>query len=381
MSEYYDAWLKVNAFVDNRDVDADFREAIFAEGQRVKRDVLQPRKLERRKVLLVGGAGYIGTPLTQFLLERGYSVRCLDLLLYENDRCVAPFVGNPNYEFQRADFADGNAVETALDAVTDVVVLGGLVGDPITKKYPSESGLINDEGVSNLVSSLNGRGLNKVLFISTCSNYGEIPANAVADEDFELKPLSLYAKSKVAMERQLLAGKGKVDYVGTALRFATAFGVSSRMRFDLTINEFTRNLWAGEELVVYDADTWRPYCHVQDFARGIARVLEAPRSAVDFAVFNMGGDENNFTKQMVVDELCKRIPGSRVKVVEGGVDRRNYRVDFRRVRERIFFEPSRTVGDGIGELLDALEKGLYADYERNRNFFGNYEINYPQPGR
>lgn len=381
MSEYYDAWLKVNAFVDNRDVDADFREAIFVEGQRVKRDVLQPGKLQRRKVLLIGGAGYIGTPLTQFLLERGYSVRCLDLLLYENDRCVAPFVGNPNYEFQRADFADGSAVETALDTVTDVVVLGGLVGDPITKKYPSESGLINDEGVSNLINSLDSRGLNKVLFISTCSNYGEIPPDAVADEDFELKPLSLYAKSKVAMERQLLAGRGKVDYVGTALRFATAFGVSSRMRFDLTINEFARDLWAGKELVVYDADTWRPYCHVQDFARGIARVLEAPRSAVDFAVFNMGGDENNFTKQMVVDELRKRIPGSKVKIVEGGVDRRNYKVDFRRVREKLLFEPSRTVSDGIGELLDALEKGLYSDYERNRNFFGNYEINYPQPSR
>ena len=103
-------------------------------------------------------------------------------------------------------------------------------------------------------------------------------------------------------EEHIFSLKGMVDYSPTILRFATAFGLSPRMRFDLTVSEFTREMATGKELLVFDAHTWRPYCHVRDFVRLIQKVLEAPNELVANQVFNAGGDVNNFTKKMIVDE-------------------------------------------------------------------------------
>jgi nucleoside-diphosphate-sugar epimerase len=266
--------------------------------------------------------------------------------------------------------------ESALDGVTDVIILAGLVGDPITKKYPREHDLINEHGVRNFLDSLGGRGLNKVIFVSTCSNYGEIPLDALADETFALKPLSLYAKAKVSHEQRLLGLKNSIDYAPTILRFATAFGLSGRMRFDLTVSEFTRDLFAGKRLEVYDADTWRPYCHVRDFARAMRRVLEMPVDAVAFEIFNAGGQQNNFTKKMIVEAIQKQIRGAEVDYVSGGGDRRNYRVNFSKMRERLHFEPLFGVEDGVRELIAALKSGFFADFESRPNFYRNGEISY-----
>ncbi|MBL4700560.1 MAG: NAD(P)-dependent oxidoreductase [Phycisphaeraceae bacterium] len=363
-------------FATDKEVPRDFLDRMFAEGERVWQDTLAPKGLEDRKVLIVGGGGYIGVPLTTHLLARGYSVRCLDLLLYQNRDVVHPFLGAKGYEFMFGDMADKDTVTKALDGVSDVIVLAGLVGDPITKKYPQESAAINDAGVLNVIEQCNGKGLNKVVFVSTCSNYGEIPVDTTADESFELKPLSLYAKSKVAAETAVLDGKGQVDYTGTVLRFSTAFGLSGRMRFDLTVSEFTRDLYVNKKLDVYDADTWRPYCHVQDFACGLTRVLEAPAEDVAFDAFNAGGDVNNYTKAMMVEAIVKHIPDGEITYVEGGFDRRNYKVDFSRIRNRLHFTPKYTVDDGIRELIAALKQGFFHDYEQRRDYYRNNDIEY-----
>ena len=135
-----------------------------------------------RKVLLVGGAGYIGSVMTGYLLDRGWNVRCFDQLIYENQVCVSFFWGHPNYEFVCGDLTVPEQFEVSLEGVDDVVILGGLVGDPITKKYPESSQAINLDGILQVIRSLNGRGMNRVIFISTCSNYGLIESDAAADE-------------------------------------------------------------------------------------------------------------------------------------------------------------------------------------------------------
>lgn len=364
------------AFEHNVDLPPEWQAAIKKEGQRVLEDVLKPRKLSERLILLVGGGGYIGIPVTSYLLERGYRVRCQDVFVYENDEAVTSFLGHPNYEFMRGDLTKSADRDAALKGVTDVIILAGLVGDPITKKYPAEHQVINERGLEDFITALNGRGMNKVIMVSTCSNYGEIPPDALADENYDLKPLSLYAKAKVAREQQILAAKGKVDYSATVLRFSTAFGLSARMRFDLTVSEFTRDLFAGKKLEVYDADTWRPYCHVRDFARALTRVLEAPRDIVDFQVFNAGGDRNNFTKKMIVEAILQQLPKGQVEYVAGGTDKRNYKVDFSKIRSALLFDPAYTVEDGIRELLNALEDGFFRDYDQNRNHYGNYQLDY-----
>jgi nucleoside-diphosphate-sugar epimerase len=327
-----------------------------------------------RRVLLIGGGGYIGTPVALELLRQGFHVRNLELFLYDTQSSVTALLMNSAYELVIGDLGDLQIIERALAGVTDVVVLGGLVGDPITKAYPTESHAINEIGIRRFLDALNGRGLNKVIFVSTCSNYGLMKDGKLADETSPLQPLSLYAKAKVAAEQHLLGMKASADFCGTILRFATAFGVAPRMRFDLTVNEFTHELFVGNELVVYDAKTWRPYCHVKDFARLIARVLVFPADRIAYQVFNAGGDQNNHTKQSIVDIVLSKLPKGKVTYKELGSDPRNYRVDFRKVRENLYFEPAFNVEYGVNELIKALRAGFFADYSNRRNFYGNYAL-------
>lgn len=334
---------------------------------------------QNRKVLLIGGAGYIGPVIAEELLGVGYGVRCLDLLLYKNGLSFISLIKNQKFEFVNGDFLDKKILNRALEGVTDVVVLGGLVGDPITKKYPDESKLINDLGITEVIDSLRNRNVKRVVFISTCSNYGLIEGSAKADENYELNPLSLYAKSKVRAEQYLMDQQKEVDYSATVLRFATAFGIAPRMRFDLTVNEFVKDLYEKGEILVYDADTWRPYCHVNDFGRLVRMVLEAPNDKIHFQVFNAGGDENNYTKRMLVNNILEFLPAATVRYQEHGWDPRNYKVCFDKVQDVLSFSPKYSVEFGIKELLSALKNGVFNNAGEARNFHGNYEIKYTRP--
>ncbi len=372
----YKDWLRHIAFERQADLPAPYRQAVFDEGLRAHDEVVRARGLEIRKVLVIGGAGYIGTELTSHLLDHGYLVRATDALLYDNHVCVLPFLRRASYDFMYGDLVDTEFNAKTLEGVTDVVILAGLVGDPITRRYPEASEKINAEGIRRLIDQLDGCGLNKVIFVSTCSNYGFMSNDEIADEDANLKPLSLYAEAKVKAERHLLSLKGKVDYHPIVLRFATAFGLSPRMRFDLTINEFTREIYYGNELLVYDAETWRPYCHVNDFALVIRRALEAPIERVSFEIFNAGGEANNLTKRMVVETILGFLPGASVRYQAHGGDPRNYRVNFSKIRKILYFETTYKVEDGVRELITALEQNLFRRVDENRRFYGNYEIEY-----
>lgn len=262
--------------------------------------------------------------------------------------------------------------------VDSVVILAGLVGDPITKKFPNQSDSINNLGVKKCIDFFDKSDIDNLIFISTCSNYGLIKENELADEEFELNPLSLYAKAKVSAENYLLSKKNKVSYSGTILRFATAFGISPRMRFDLTISEFTKELFFGNSLSVFDEHTWRPYCHVLDFSNLIHKVIKADKQKIDFQIFNAGGEENNFTKKMIIDKITKYIPNADINYVTQGSDPRNYRVSFEKVNKILNFSPMYLVEDGILELVDALKIGLWNDSNENKTKYGNYHINFNQ---
>jgi nucleoside-diphosphate-sugar epimerase len=231
-------------------------------------------------------------------------------------------------------------------------------------------------GVTTCIDFFDNKNIENLILISTCSNYGLIGENELADENFELNPLSLYAKAKVAAELHLMSKKGKVNYTGTVLRFATAFGLSPRMRFDLSVSEFVRDLYFGEELLVFDEHTWRPYCHIRDFARLIDLVIHADKAKVNFEVFNAGGEVNNFTKKMIVDTIASFIPEANIKFGANGSDPRNYKVSFQKVKNTLGFEPQYSVKQGIEELINAFKIGVYGDSMTNKNKYGNYEITY-----
>ena len=294
--------------------------------------------MKERRILVVGGAGYIGTILTQHLLNLGNQVTALDNLLYRHGFAVHGFLNDPNYTFIFGDIRNPRQVSEALQGVTDVVLLAALVGDPVCKKYPDLARATNLEASVRLFDQLTGSGINRFIFASTCSNYGLRDTEELASEDAPLNPVSLYAETKVAMEHHILENLDRIDFSATILRFATAYGFSRRMRFDLTVSEFVRALTLGDDLLVYDENTWRPYCHVLDISRAVHEVLEADEEDVRGEIFNVGSPDENYTKKMIVDmALSHGVPG-RPSYREGGVDPRNYRVSTEKFRNRFDFK-------------------------------------------
>lgn len=331
----------------------------------------------KKTILLIGGGGYIGSVIAEyFLIRNTYKVKIYDNFIYGNNFIKKNYLNTDDIFFTTGDVNDSEKLAKELYGVDYVVILAGLVGDPITKKYPNESLKINLLGIKNVLTTLNEKDLKKVIFISTCSNYGLLENNQIADESYPLKPLSLYAEHKVQIENYILSLKNKIDYSPTILRFATAFGLSPRMRFDLSVNEFTYEIANKKELEIYDENTWRPYCHVQDFSRIIENVLEIEDNKTHFEIFNAGSDINHATKKDIINIIADYVPNLKVKYSKNGNDARNYRVDFSKLKKAFNFQPSFTIRDGVEEILKAIKDKKFINADDNRNIYGNYLIDY-----
>lgn len=311
------------------------------------------------KVLVTGGAGYIGSVLTRLLLASGYRVRVLDSLMFGGDALIDQ-LNDPGFDFVRGDLRDDDAVRSSLEGIDHVVHLAAIVGDPACAKDPDLTRAINGDASRRLFQLADEAGVDRFVFASTCSNYGKMAdPSAYVDEESELAPVSLYAETKVDYERYLL--EADTSCTPVVLRFSTVFGLSPRPRFDLTVNEFTKELALDRELVVFGEQFWRPYCHVVDLARSVLLAIESDATLVRGEVFNVGATAENYQKQMIVEEILKVIPEGRVRYVEKDEDPRDYRVSFDKIREQLGFEVTITVPDGIRQVHTAVLDGLISD--------------------
>jgi nucleoside-diphosphate-sugar epimerase len=340
---------------------------------------LVSRFVPQRRVLVIGGAGYVGSVLVRKLLAGRNNVTVLDNLLFDHGSAVAGLLDVPGFTFVRGDLCEAAALDEALKDVTDVVLLAALVGDPMCKKYADLARRVNYDGTTGVIDRLVGRGVNKVVFLSTCSNYGLRPDDSLATEESELNPKSLYAETKVAVEQYILDNAKRFDFCPTVLRAATAYGASARMRFDLTVSEFTRILAMGDPLLVYDENTWRPYCHVNDISDAIIKVLNADRDRVFGEIFNVGSTEENYTKKMIVDLIRNHTSRGEVEYKVGGFDPRNYRVSFDKIAATLGFRNRHTVARTVPNLIAGVQAGLFDEVERRKWFYGNYEVKIPMP--
>lgn len=320
-------------------------------------------------ILVTGGAGYIGSTLVPMLLAEGHRVRVLDRLLHGGESMLGVWC-HPQFEFMHGDICDRNTLKTALDGINAVVHLAAVVGDPACARQPEKAREVNLDASLGLIEESRRAGVGRFIFASTCSNYGKMTdAQSYVDEDSELRPVSLYAETKVAVETALLANGNSPGWCATPLRFATIFGVSPRMRFDLTVNEFTMELLTKKRLVVFGEQFWRPYVHVRDAARGIRLVLEAPTEKVAGRVFNVGATDQNFQKQQLVELIQPHVPEAVVEFVRKQEDPRDYRVSFSRIQEQLGYSITRTVFQGIEEIAYLVRHGLIRNFadERYRN--------------
>ena len=311
-----------------------------------------------QKILVTGGAGYIGSVLTRQLLEKGYKVRVLDSLMYGGEPIIDLF-NNPQFEFVKGDVRDRAVVSMAMEGIDYVAHLAAIVGDPACAQNPDLARSTNLEGSQLLYEVANSKGVKKFVFASTCSNYGKMDnPDEYVHENSKLAPVSLYAETKVAVEQFLLSQPQSNNCKPTCLRFSTVYGLSLRPRFDLTVNEFAKELTLGRELTIFGEQFWRPYCHVYDLARSVVSIIEADAELVAFDVFNVGDTDENYQKKMIIDEIRKVLPEAKINYVQKNEDPRDYRVSFEKIKTKLGFELKFKVPDGIMQIKKVLDDGF-----------------------
>ena len=324
-----------------------------------------------KNILVTGGAGYVGSGLLKELLLKGYVVTCIDNLMFGGESLLDIWY-NKNFTFINCDINDSEKLDNIFSKnnFDGVIHLAAIVGDPACKLYSDLANKTNWTSSKWLIDKSKSVGVSKFIFASTCSNYGKMDdPEAYVDENSKLAPVSLYAELKVKFEKYMLNEIKKTDdFSPTSLRFSTVYGLSPRMRFDLTVNEFTKDLALGKELIIFGEQFWRPYCHVKDFSNAFITVLNSPNKKVAYNVFNVGDTKENYTKQMIVNEIKKILPNSKIKYVVKNDDPRDYRVNCDKIKNELGFKISMTVPDGIMEVKRIIQENLIKDPEDQRYY-------------
>ncbi len=316
------------------------------------------QKARMKNVLVIGGAGYIGSALLPKLLEKGYQVRLLDLLLYGTEP-IESCLTHPHLEIIQADFRQIDRVVEAMRDIDAVVHLGGIVGDPACELDENLTIDINLMATRMIAEVAKGSGVGRFVFASTCSVYGASEHNL--DERSQLNPVSLYARSKIASEK-VLQKMASEHFCPVILRLGTIYGLSGRTRFDLVINLLTAKAVMDGEITVFGGDQWRPFLHVDDAARAIMDVLAAPLDLVHNQTFNVGSNEQNYTINQIAGIIQQHVPSAEIVRKGDGADRRNYWVNFNKISRALRFQPSWTVDQGVEQVIDAIQSGRVLDY-------------------
>ncbi|HKQ79250.1 MAG TPA: SDR family oxidoreductase [Blastocatellia bacterium] len=322
------------------------------------RGVKQNEEDKGRNVLLIGGAGYIGSALLPMLLEKGYNVRLLDLFLYGSE-AAQDFLYHPRLEIVHADFRHVHKVVEATKNMDAVIHLGAIVGDPACALDEDLTIEVNLMATRMIAEVAKGSGVSRFIFASTCSVYGA--CDEVLDENSELNPVSLYARSKIASERVLMS-MCDADFAPAVLRFGTIYGLSGRTRFDLVINLLTAKALIEGQITICGGDQWRPFVHVSDAALAVFKTLEAPISLVEHQTFNVGSNEQNYTIDQVGSIINQFVPAAQIVDLGSDTDRRNYRVNFNKIHDTLGYAPEWTVEQGVKQVIEAIESGKIKDY-------------------
>jgi nucleoside-diphosphate-sugar epimerase len=314
-------------------------------------------------VLVTGGAGYIGSTLVPHLLENGHEVTVLDRCYFGEDS-LAPSQKKfgDKLRLVRQDVRNFDA--ELLDAIDGVVDLAGISNDPACELEPDLTRSINLHACQRLVELAEKAKVKRFVFASSCSVYGHAQDTALV-ETSPLNPVSLYAECKAEAEKTLFKVGGNSSMAVTALRFATAFGVSQRMRFDLAINVMSKNAYVDRRITVEGGGRqWRPFAHVYDISRAIRMALEAPVEKVDSEVFNVGSTESNLRIMTLAYRIRDQVPGTEIVLAPTDPDLRDYNVNFDKIARVLDYKIARTIDDGIAEVVRVLREGDVDPTER-----------------
>ena len=295
-----------------------------------------------KNILITGGAGYVGTTLIPMLLDRNYNVTVVDNLIFNNGDRLIPFMANKNFNFIKSDIRDLTLMKQIVKGKDVVIHLAAYVGFPICRlKGERESHDVNTNATKSLVEMLSDD--QYLLFGSTGSNYGEVVG--LCTEETPLNPLSIYGRTKTEAEQIVMSRKNS-----TAFRFATAFGISPRMRLDLLVNDLTHKAMTEGYAVIYESHFLRTFIHVRDLARSFVFAIDN-KEKMKSNVYNVGSNNMNYTKRQVCEIINKAIPECYFHHanIKEDVDKRNYKVSYDKINN-LGFEVETSLETGIKEI-------------------------------
>ena len=316
--------------------------------------------MPKAKILVTGGAGYLGSHLCGELLYRGQAVIVVDSLVHGGNALLA-YRTHPDFSFHKADVRDREALRPLFAGVDAVVHLAAVVGYPACAQAGEECSFgVNLEGTKNVFELAASSGARRFVFASTYSNYGISPDGNPVNEDSPLSPQSLYAETKIAAEKFLIDQAPASACTPVVLRFSTVFGPSPRTRFDLIINQFVWQAVTEKKLVIYQKEFNRSFVHVSDIGRAILAALDAPAGKVRGRIFNVGRNDGNFTKAEIVGLIAREVPELEVEYRDLSFDgdMRDVRVSFDRIERELGWKARVPVPEGVSEMVDLVRSGM-----------------------
>lgn len=330
-------------------------------------DALSQKKITDRnldknvmRVLIVGGAGYLGSVLARKLLAQGFKVKVLDLLMY-GIQPVEELLKDKNFELVEGDIRNISTIGRSLDGVDAVVNLAAIVGDPACNNKPEDAIQTNYLANKVLADACKYNQINRFVYASTCSVYGIMEGDKELAEDSPLNPVSLYARSKIQSEEGILALEDE-NFSPTILRMSTLHGYSPRMRFDLVVNTMTKTALVDKKISIHGGGKqWRPLLNVEDAADAYIRCVESSLQKVKGQIFNVGSSKQNYQIYKIANMVQKHVPQAKLVIEGESIDQRNYFVDFSKIEGSLKYRVNYGLERSILGIKDAIENGGIKD--------------------
>lgn len=301
--------------------------------------------MEKNRVLITGGAGYIGSRLVPILLEKNYHVTVLDVLSY-GEPSLLQFCDHRNFEFHRGDASDPSTMKSLLRHCDTIIPLAAVVGAPACKLNPSAAMSINYEQINFIAKNVSKE--QKLIYPTTNSGYGIAENNEMCTEESPLNPISLYGTTKADAETAVLESGN-----GICFRLATVFGTSPRMRWDLLVNDFTLRAVQDKSIVLFEGDFKRNYIHIKDVCNTFLYGIENYEK-LNNEIYNLGLSSANLTKRQLAEKIKEII--TELVIIDSDVgsdpDKRDYIVSNEKL-EKTGWSPNHSLEDGLIELVKA----------------------------
>jgi len=322
----------------------------------------------KKRILVTGGAGYIGSVLVNQLLQLGYKVVVLDKLMFGVEP-IKKFMQspNPNLSIIIGDIRNDDDVKRAIEDIDAVIHLAAIVGDPACAADSDLAVNVNFNATVRLADMCKKKNIERFIFASTCSVYG-YGKTKILTEDSEVNPISLYAETRLYGERGILSLADK-NFSPVLLRLGTIFGISPRMRFDIIVNYLTQKAIKEKTISIFGGNQWRPLLHVEDAARAFQIMLDSPLEKIRKQIFNIG--YQNLQIKKIGDIIKQTLPETEIKIIQKLEDKRTYHVSFDKIQKTLNYCAKKSPESGIKEITEAIKNGSIQD-PSNKIYYNHY---------